>query len=138
MIDLNRTIKFSAIASITIGIVAWTMDLTGLIYECPYCRVQRTAIGIVGLMMLTPFVKSIVVNWSARSVAGLGFVVAAQMHFLMIKDVLDGKMEDALMAIWENGLFLSAGAMLILTAQLMLLSIVFKTRPLPRFLQPST
>ncbi|MHA6832023.1 hypothetical protein [Ralstonia pseudosolanacearum] len=138
MIDLNRTIKFSAIASIAIGIVAWTMDLTGLIYECPYCRVQRTAIGIVGLMMLTPFVKSIVVNWSARSVAGLGFVVAAQMHFLMIKDVLDGKMEDALMAIWENGLFLSAGAMLILTAQLMLLSIVFKTRPLPRFLQPST
>lgn len=118
--------------------IAWTMDLTGLIYECPYCRVQRTAIGIVGLMMLTPFVKSIVVNWSARSVAGLGFVVAAQMHFLMIKDVLDGKMEDALMAIWENGLFLSAGAMLILTAQLMLLSIVFKTRPLPRFLQPST
>ncbi|MHA6882671.1 hypothetical protein [Ralstonia pseudosolanacearum] len=128
----------TAIASIAISMVAWTMDLTGLIYECPYCRVQRTAIGIVGLMMLTPFVKSIVVNWSARSVAGLGFVVAAQMHFLMIKDVLDGKMEDALMAIWENGLFLSAGAMLILTAQLMLLSIVFKTRPLPRFLQPST
>ncbi|MEF9388282.1 hypothetical protein V4890_22055 [Ralstonia solanacearum species complex bacterium KE056] len=128
----------TAIASIAISMIAWTMDLTGLIYECPYCRVQRTAIGIVGLMMLTPFVKSIVVNWSARSVAGLGFVVAAQMHFLMIKDVLDGKMEDALMAIWENGLFLSAGAMLILTAQLMLLSIVFKTRPLPRFLQPST
>lgn len=138
MIDLNRTIKLTAIASIAISMIAWTMDLTGLIYECPYCRVQRTAIGIVGLMMLTPFVKSIVVNWSARSVAGLGFVVAAQMHFLMIKDVLDGKMEDALMAIWENGLFLSAGAMLILTAQLMLLSIVFKTRPLPRFLQPST
>ncbi|MHA6894588.1 hypothetical protein ACQUJT_10930 [Ralstonia pseudosolanacearum] len=138
MIDLNLTIKLTAIASIAISMIAWTMDLTGLIYECPYCRVQRTAIGIVGLMMLTPFVKSIVVNWSARSVAGLGFVVAAQMHFLMIKDVLDGKMEDALMAIWENGLFLSAGAMLILTAQLMLLSIVFKTRPLPRFLQPST
>ena len=33
----------------------WALDLTQLVYECPFCRAQRTVIGLLGLILLLPW-----------------------------------------------------------------------------------
>ena len=33
-------------------LITWWMDLSGVVSVCPYCRVQRTAIGLVGLFLI--------------------------------------------------------------------------------------
>ncbi|MEH6637394.1 MAG: hypothetical protein V7700_17875, partial [Halioglobus sp.] len=47
----QRTLGVIAIA---VGVGAWTMELTGAVYICPYCRVQRTVIAILGVIMVLP------------------------------------------------------------------------------------
>ena len=51
---VSGIIVLIALAAIVISIVTWTLDLTGLVYTCPYCRVQRSVIGLLGLVMLWP------------------------------------------------------------------------------------
>ena len=46
-----RTIGFIAIV-ICLG--AWALEWAGAVYICPYCRVQRTVIGILGLLLILP------------------------------------------------------------------------------------
>ena len=51
---LHRHLRWIALAAIVISIATWTLDLTGLVYTCPYCRVQRSVIGLLGLLLLWP------------------------------------------------------------------------------------
>lgn len=37
---------------ITASIVTWVLDLFNLVEACPYCQVQRTVIGFLGLLLL--------------------------------------------------------------------------------------
>lgn len=41
--------------AILIGGGAWMMEFAGAVYICPYCRVQRTVIMLLGLLMVLPF-----------------------------------------------------------------------------------
>ncbi len=56
--------RWLALAALLICAVTWLLDLTDLVYHCPYCRTRRTAIGLLGLLMLLhaaaqrPFARS--------------------------------------------------------------------------------
>ncbi|MEM7730087.1 MAG: hypothetical protein AAF311_12560 [Pseudomonadota bacterium] len=68
-------------AAILLCIWAWSVDLLGWTYVCPFCRVQRTVIGLLGLLMLFPVYG----HWFARYVSAIlgafGIVVASTQHF---------------------------------------------------------
>lgn len=69
-----------AILAIVICIFAWITDLAGWVYICPYCRAQRTIIGLLGLMLL--FNPQHWLNrWASSCLAVFGLVVAAGQHF---------------------------------------------------------
>ena len=73
---------------IVLGILAlivcaatWALDLTELVYECPFCRAQRTVIGLLGLIILLPWLRHWLSRYLAAIFAVFGLVVGSTQHF---------------------------------------------------------
>lgn len=112
--------RWLGIAAIVLCGVTWLLDLTDLVYHCPYCRTQRTAIGLLGLLMLLPQPLHWLGRWLAAVVAVLGLVVAAEQHFAGWKKIWAGSF--TLGEQWYvNPWLLSGAALFILSGQIMLL-----------------
>ena len=75
----QRALGFVAII---IGAGAWGMELTGTVYTCPYCRVQRTVILFLGVVMVLPFCKHWISRYLASVVGFMGAVVAVNQNFM--------------------------------------------------------
>jgi disulfide bond formation protein DsbB len=68
------------VLAIVICVLAWATELAELVYICPFCRVQRTIIGMLGLLLL--FNPQHWFNrWISSTLAFLGLVVASMQHF---------------------------------------------------------
>lgn len=61
----SKNSQLVAIAAIVICALAWASELAGMVYICPYCRVQRTVIGLLGIILLLPFAR----HWIAKYIA---------------------------------------------------------------------
>lgn len=85
-----RQKKIIAIAAIIISIIAWISELSGLVYVCPYCRVQRTVIGILGIILLSPFAHHWIMRFISLVVGVFGVVVAVNQHFMGWKKISSG------------------------------------------------
>ena len=44
-----------ALICIVVSILAWIGELTGMFSVCPYCQVERTAIGLLAILMISQF-----------------------------------------------------------------------------------
>ena len=53
-LDLTAQIKLFGWLAIAISIVTWGVDFAGMVSACPYCRTERTTIGLLGLVMVLP------------------------------------------------------------------------------------
>ncbi len=85
-----RLIGFIALI---ISIVAWASDITGFVYECPYCRTQRTVIGILGILLMLPNPHHWIIRFIGSVFAFLGAVVAANQNFMGLKRISAGTFE---------------------------------------------
>ncbi|MBU2970938.1 hypothetical protein KO527_16420 [Pseudoalteromonas sp. C2R02] len=90
IIEKRHWIGFLAIV---ICIVAWTMELIGSVYICPYCRVQRTVIGILGVILLLPFASHWFVKYMAIIFGFFAAVVASNQHFMGWKKISSGEFQ---------------------------------------------
>ena len=70
------------LVAILIGAGAWGMEFAGTVYICPYCRVQRTVILLLGIMMILPFAHHWVMKYFASVIGFLGAVVAVNQNFM--------------------------------------------------------
>lgn len=78
------------VLAIVICAVAWATELAELVYICPFCRAQRTIIGILGLLLL--FNPQHWLNrWISSSFAALGLVVAGMQHFKGWAKIMSGE-----------------------------------------------
>ena len=112
-----RTLGFIAIA-VCAG--TWWMDLSGWIYICPYCRTQRSVIGLLGLFMVLPNPHYWLTRYLGAVFGVLGGVVAVMHFFRGFHDVLQGdfSLDDP----WYLDSMVLAGlAIGIITAQVLLL-----------------
>ncbi|WP_422133256.1 disulfide bond formation protein B [Endozoicomonas sp. ALD040] len=81
---MSRYIRPLGWIAIAICAVTWWMDLTEIVKTCPFCRTERTAIGLLGVLMVLPHYRYISIFLTCLfSVVGL--VTASQHLFLMIK-----------------------------------------------------
>ena len=108
------------LVAIVIGIGAWAMELAGTVYICPYCRVQRTVILLLGLILLLPTPR----HWCWRYIASvLGFfgaVVAVNQNFMGWVKISKGEFSFN-EQLYVDPFLLSAGSLLILIGQLWLI-----------------
>lgn len=77
--------------AILICVVAWAVELTDLVYVCPYCRAQRTIIGLLGLSLMLPNTRHWINLYLATTVGAFGFFVGAYQHFEGWKKIMSGK-----------------------------------------------
>ena len=116
MLDiLLRNIRPLGYLAIVISLVTWWIDLAGLVNECVYCRTQRTAIGLVGLLMILPDPRKWWIRYVAAAICFLGASVAADQLFLIIRAVNAAKAFS-----WLN-LVLATGALFMLIGQAFLI-----------------
>ena len=112
---LSHNLRLLGILAILVCLVTWWMDLAGLVHECPYCRVQRTAIGVAGMLMVLPNPRSWWVRCGGATVCVFGANVASAQLFLVFRNLMSGQTSNLL------NLFLATSALLILVGQALLL-----------------
>ncbi len=67
------------------AVLTWGLDLMGLVHKCPYCEVQRTVIGVLGLIALLPKHKNTLLRYVCYLIAFLGANFSADQILLHIK-----------------------------------------------------
>ncbi|GAC22796.1 hypothetical protein GMES_0490 [Paraglaciecola mesophila KMM 241] len=85
--------KILGLVAIVISLVAWTTDVTGMVYICPYCRAQRTVIGLLGLILVSHAAKHWIVKYIGLVISFFGATVAANQHFMGWKKISAGTFE---------------------------------------------
>lgn len=90
---LNNHMRFIACAAIALSIITWATDITGVVYECPYCRTQRTVIGLLGLLMLFPRPFHWTIKYLAAVVGAFGFSVGSTQHFSGWRKIMGNEFE---------------------------------------------
>ncbi len=78
----QRHQRILGIVAIVIGLGAWAMEFSGAVYICPYCRVQRTVIVILGVIMVLPIANHWILKYLASVIGFMGAVVAANQNFM--------------------------------------------------------
>ena len=108
------------LVAILIGAGAWGMEFAGTVYICPYCRVQRTVILLLGIMMLLPFSHHWVIKYFASVIGFLGAVVAVNQNFMGWVKISKGEFAFN-EQLYIDPFLLSSGSLFIIIGQLWLL-----------------
>jgi hypothetical protein len=116
---------------IFVSLLAWSADWSGLVYACPYCRLQRTVIGILGFFMMFRGLHNIIVIYIASVLGFMGAHVAATQNFMGWLKINKGVFvfkDD----IYLDPFLLSGAALFIIVGQvwLLVLSLRNKTKSL--------
>ena len=106
--------------AIVIGAGAWGMEFAGTVYICPYCRVQRTVILLLGLMMVLPFSHHWVMRYVASVIGFMGAVVAVNQNFMGWVKISKGEFAFN-EQLYIDPFLLSAGSLFIIIGQLWLI-----------------
>lgn len=117
---LLRHRRWAGLAAIAIAAATWAIDLADLVYACPYCRVQRTVIGLLGLLLLLPNPAHWLVRYLSAVFAVFGLSVAGAQHFMGWKKILSGEFSWGTQW-YVNPWMLSGFALFILTGLLLLI-----------------
>ena len=78
----HRHRRSLGLIAIIIGAGAWGMELAGTVYICPYCRVQRTVILLLGVIMVLPFCHHWITRYLASVFGFMGAGVAVNQNFM--------------------------------------------------------
>ena len=116
----HRHQRTLGLVAIVIGGGAWGMEFAGTVYICPYCRVQRTVILVLGLLMLMPFVHHWMSKYLASVIGFMGAVVAVNQNFMGWMKISKGEFTFA-DPIYIDPFLLSSGSLFIIIGQLWLI-----------------
>ena len=103
-----------------IGAGAWGMEFAGTVYICPYCRVQRTVILLLGVIMILPFSKHWISRYVASVMGFMGAVVAVNQNFMGWVKISKGEFAFN-EQLYIDPFLLSAGSLFIIIGQLWLI-----------------
>ena len=113
MLDAN--LRWLGVFAIFLGISTWALDLGGLVHECVYCRTQRTAIGVLGVLLTLPDPRRWWIRYPGAAVGFFGAQIAVAQLFLIVRAINDGDPFGKL------NLFMATGSLFTLTGLVLLL-----------------
>ena len=116
----QRHQRVLGIIAIIIGAGAWGMEFAGTVYICPYCRVQRTVILLLGVIMVLPFSKHWISRYVASVMGFMGAVVAVNQNFMGWVKISKGEFAFN-EQLYIDPFLLSAGSLFIIIGQLWLI-----------------
>lgn len=116
----RRNKRALGLIAIAIGLGAWTLEFVGTVYVCPYCRVQRTVIAILGLIMILPLARHWVSRYFSLVIGFFGAVVATNQNFMGWAKISKGEFAFN-EQLYIDPFLLSGGALFIIIGQLWLI-----------------
>ena len=96
------------------------MEFAGTVYICPYCRVQRTVILLLGLLMILPLSHYWITRYIASVIGFMGAVVAVNQNFMGWVKISKGEFTFN-EQLYVDPFLLSGGALFIIIGQLWLI-----------------
>lgn len=117
---LQKHQRALGIVALVIGLGAWAMEFSGAVYVCPYCRIQRTVIALLGVVMLFPEWRSWLVKYVASVIGFFGAVVAVNQNFMGWAKISQGEFAFS-EQLYIDPFLLSGGSLFIIIAQLWLI-----------------
>ena len=96
------------------------MELAGAVYICPYCRVQRTVILLLGFIMILPFSGHWIAKYLSSVLGFMGAVVAVNQNFMGWVKISKGEFAFN-EQLYMDPFLLSGGALFIIFGQLWLI-----------------
>ena len=116
----HRHRRSLGLIAIIIGAGAWGMELAGTVYICPYCRVQRTVILLLGVIMVLPFCHHWITRYLASVMGFMGAVVAVNQNFMGWVKISKGEFAFN-EQLYIDPFLLSTGSLFIIIGQLWLI-----------------
>ena len=116
----QRHQRLLGLIAIIIGAGAWGMEFAGTVYICPYCRVQRTVILLLGVIMVLPFSKHWISRYVASVMGFMGAVVAVNQNFMGWVKISKGEFAFN-EQLYIDPFLLSTGSLFIIIGQLWLI-----------------
>lgn len=114
---LNRRIVGLFVLAVALFTLA--LDIAGLVHPCPYCRVQRLALGVIAIIMLTKCYDALICRYITLVVGMMGLVVGITQNFNHIKKMNSGSFDWS--ALWIGHPWILSGlAVLALCWQMVL------------------
>jgi hypothetical protein len=112
---LAANLRTLGVFAILLCVGTWALDLAEWVHPCVYCRTQRTAIGLVGVVMLLPNPRIWWARYPAAVFCFFGAHVAVSQLFMIVKSINGGEPFGAL------NLFMASGSLCTLIGQALLL-----------------
>lgn len=129
---LSKNVRLIGIIFISVGVIAWAMELSGLVYICPYCRVERSVITLLGMIMFLRLWRQELILFSANILAFFGAVVAVNQNFMSLNKISSGDFSVFFEPIYENPFLISLAALVAILLQITTVNIIalnkFKTK----------
>ncbi len=116
----HRHRRSLGLIAIIIGAGAWGMELAGTVYICPYCRVQRTVILLLGVIMVLSLCHYWITRYLASVMGFMGAVVAVNQNFMGWVKISKGEFAFN-EQVYVDPFLLSGGALFIIIGQLWLI-----------------
>lgn len=116
----HRHRRSLGLIAVIIGAGAWGMELAGTVYICPYCRVQRTVILSLGVIMVLPFCHHWITRYAASVMGFMGAAVAVNQNFMGWVKISKGEFAFN-EQIYVDPFLLSGGALFVIIGQLWLI-----------------
>jgi disulfide bond formation protein DsbB len=123
LLDLDfwrRHQRVLGVIAIVIGLGAWGMEFAGTVYICPYCRVQRTVIALLGVIMVLPTTRHWILQYLASVIGFLGAVVAVNQNFMGWVKISTGECAFN-EQLYIDPFLLSSGALFVIIGQMWLI-----------------
>lgn len=117
---LVRHIRLFGAVAILISAGTWALDLLDVVYICPYCRTERSVMGLLGIMLLLPNPGHWLSRYLGSVLGALGVVVGGMQNFKGWRQISEGTFSWN--DYWVADPFLLSGvAIFIITAEVLLL-----------------
>ncbi|WP_181159981.1 disulfide bond formation protein B [Sandaracinobacter neustonicus] len=114
----NRRLVAAFVLLVVLGTLA--LDIAGMVHPCPYCRVQRFALGVLAILLLLKGYNRLLPRYIAAVAGMMGLVVGLTQNFNHIKKMNAGEFDWSAVSIGHPWV-LSGLAVLALVWQLFLI-----------------
>lgn len=111
----RNSLRLLGAIALAVSLLTWAIDLAGWVYQCPYCQIQRSAIGLVGALMLLPDPRTWWVRYGGAVICLFGANVASAQLFLVYRNLTTGQPSNPV------NFVLATAALFILVGQALLL-----------------
>lgn len=91
----NLLLNRHLVGAVVLAIVLFTLalDVAGLVHPCPYCRMQRFALGVISIVLLFRFYNALLSRYIVAVVGMMGLVVGIMQNFNHLKKMNKGEFD---------------------------------------------